>query len=156
MGATQLKLSDVEKGIIALLQANAPLMALKPQIQGLSSHQWDDQGNIIINPPAVLVLFDAGQDTPTGDTTRLTYDASYEFSLICGATDLSSTDNERNSVYALLAVVRAAIAGQRVSVDGGAASSSPVTLAGITAEQFSPNGAWYAQHIRVGKTAQFG
>jgi phage gp37-like protein len=160
---TQLKLADVEQGIITVLKANNPLMALHPQVQGLSSKDWDDQGNIIINPPAVLILFDGAQDTPTGDNTRLTYDTAYEFSLICGATDLSSTDNERNSVYALLAAVRAAVAGQRIPVDGntlpvqpGTASSSPVALGGIAMEQFSSNGAWYSQRIRVQKTAQFG
>jgi phage gp37-like protein len=154
--ATQFKIADVEQGLIALLQADAGLAALTKQVQGLSSKQWDEQGNILVIPPAVLVFFEGGSDTGSGDTVRMTYDAEYMFAIICGATDLSSTDKERAGAYALLGAVRAALAGQRVQVDGGSSSSFPLKLAGITLEQFDANGAWYTQRVLIGKTAQFG
>jgi hypothetical protein len=152
---TQFKLADVEKGIIATILANAGVAALNPQVQGLSSKHFDEQGNIIVLPPAVLVFFEQGQDSANGDMVRTTYKTMYSFCLFCGAADLSSTDNERNSAYALLAAVRVAIAGARLHLDGGTALSGPVGLAGITPEQFDTNGAWYCQRISVPMLAQF-
>ena len=154
--ATQLKPGDVEKAIIAALKANAAVIASGAQVQGLSSKAWDEQGNIIIVPPAMLVLLDAGVDQPSGDTTRLTYESEYTFSIFCGAADVSSTDNERNSAYALLAICRGAMAGQRLQIDSGANITFPVRLAGFTPEQFDYNGVWYSQRVAVGAVAQFG
>jgi len=155
MGATQFKLADVEQSVIATLKADAGIVALGAQVQGISSKQFDAQGNIIVNPPAILVFFEQGQDQTKGDTVRTTYQSDYYFCLFCGAADLSSTDNERNSAYSLIAAARAAIAGKRLSLDGGTDLTGPVGLAGITLEQFDDNGAWYCQRISVPKTAQF-
>jgi Domain of unknown function (DUF1834) len=154
--ATQFKIADVEQGLLTLLGANAGIQAITKQVQGLSSKNFDEQGNVLVVPPAVLVFFEGGADTPSGDTVRMTYDAEYSFGIICGAADLSSLDKERSSAYALVAAVRAAVAGQRVQVDGGASSSFPIKLAGVNLEQFDANGAWYTQRVLVGKTAQFG
>jgi Domain of unknown function (DUF1834) len=155
MAATQFKIDDVEKGIIAVLKADAGLVALKVQVQGLSSRHFDEQGNILVTPPAVLVFFNSGTEDSKADTVRTTYQVDYDFFLFCGAADISSTDNERSSAYAVLAATRAAIAGKRLSLDGGNVLSGPVGLAGIAPEQFDANGAWYSQHITVPKTAQF-
>jgi Bacteriophage Mu, Gp37 len=155
MGITQFKIADVELALISTLSADAGIQALKAQVQGLSSRQFDEQGNIIMTPPAVLVFFEQGQEDVKGDTVRTTYQADYLFCLFCGASDLTSTDKERSSAYELLAAVRAAIAGKRLDLDGGANSTGPVALAGITPEQFDTNGAWYCQRISVPKTAQF-
>jgi phage gp37-like protein len=155
MGATQFKLADVEQSLIAELKANAGIVALGAQVQGLSSKDMDEQGNIIITPPAVLVFFEQGQDDVRGDTVRTTYQSDYYFCIFCGAADLSSTDNERLSAYAVVAAVRAAIAGARLDLDGGANKTGPVGLNGITLEQFDSNGAWYCQRIGIPKTAQF-
>jgi hypothetical protein len=155
MGATQFKLADVEKGIITTLKADAGIIALAAQVQGVSSKQFDAKGNIIVMPPAILVFFEQGQDEMKGDTVRTTYQSDYYFCLFCGAADLSSTDNERNSAYALIAATRAAMAGKRLALDSATNLTGPVGLAGITLEQFDDNGAWYCQRISVPKTAQF-
>jgi hypothetical protein len=155
MGATQFKLADVEQSLIATLKADAGIISLAAQVQGISSKHFDDQGNIIVMPPAVLVFFEQGQDLVSGDTVRTTYQSDYYFCLYCGAADLTSTDKERIGAYNLIASVRAAMAGKRLSLDAGANLSGPVGLAGITLEQFDSNGAWYCQRIGVPKTAQF-
>jgi hypothetical protein len=155
MGATQFKVDDVEKSLIALLVADAGIMAFAAQVQGLSSKHFDDQGNIIVTPPAVLVFLENGQDQARGDITRTTYESDYYFCLFCGAADLSSTDKERSSAYKLVATVRAAVAGKRLQIDGGANLTGPIGLYGFTPEQFDSNGAWYCQRIAIPKTAQF-
>jgi hypothetical protein len=155
MPATQFKLADVEQSLIDTLKADAGITALNAQVQGLSSKDMDDQGNIIVTPPAVLVFFEQGQDVVSGDTVRTTIQADYSFCLFCGAADLTSTDKERMGAYAVIAAVRAAIAGKRLQLDAGATTTGPVGLAGITLEQFDTNGAWYCQRISVPKTAQF-
>ncbi|HKV94885.1 MAG TPA: hypothetical protein VJW20_20235 [Candidatus Angelobacter sp.] len=155
MGATQFKIADVEQSLIAALQADAGIQGLKAQVQGLSSKHFDEQGNIIVLPPAVLVFFEAGKDDGKNDTVRTTYQTDYDFCLFCGAADLTSTDKERTNAYILIATVRAAIAGKRLALDGGDNLSGPVGLNGITWEQADANGAWYCQRISVPKTAQF-
>jgi hypothetical protein len=155
MGATQFKVDDVEKSLIALLKADAGIVAFAAQVQGLSSKLFDEQGNIIVSPPAVLVFLENGQDQARGETTRTTYESDYSFCLFCGAADLSSTDNERSSAYKLLATTRAAVAGKRLALDAGANLTGPIGLNGFTPEQFDSNGAWYCQRISVPKTAQF-
>ena len=149
---TQLKINDVEAAIIATLRS----ALANTQVQGLSNKDWDEQGNIIVTPPAVLVMFELGEDKTQNDITRLTYDSEYQFVLFCGAADLSSTDSERNSCYVLVAGVRAAMAGQSLALDGGASKTFPVALAGIAPEQFDANGVWFSQRVRIGALAQFG
>jgi phage gp37-like protein len=155
MGATEFKLDDVEKGIIATLAADSGVLALSAQVQGLSSRHFDEQGNIIVMPPAILVSFNSGSDDCTQDTVRTTYQVDYEFFLLCGAADLSSVDKERSSAYVVIATARHAIAGKRFQLDSGAVLSGPAALAGIEPYQFDANGVWYLQKIRVPKTAQF-
>lgn len=155
MGVTQFKVADCEQGLIAALSADAGISGARIQVQGLSSKDIDEQGNIIVTPPAVLVLFEQGQDDTTHDTSRLTSEAEYAFCLFCGAVDMSSTDKERVSAYNVIALVRAAIAGKRLQLDAGNLSG-PTGLAGITLEQADKNGTWYCQRITVPKTAQFG
>jgi phage gp37-like protein len=155
MAATQFKLADVEQSIIATLKADAGIISLGAQVQGLSSKHFDDQGNIIVMPPAVLVFFEQGQDQARGDTVRTTYESDYYFCLFCGAADLTSTDKERIGAYNVVAAVRAAIAGKRLALDAGVSLTGPVGLAGVTPEQFDSEGAWYCQRINVPKTAQF-
>lgn len=155
MGATQFPVDDVEKSLIALVAADAGIIAFAAQVQGLSSKHFDDQGNIIVTPPAVLVFLEQGKDQARGDTTRTTYESDYSFCLFVGAADLSSTDKERSSAYKLLALTRAAVAGKRLPIDAGANVTGPIGLNGFTPEQFDTNGAWYCQRISVPKTAQF-
>jgi hypothetical protein len=155
MGATQFKIADVEKSLTLLLAADAGIVAFGAQVQALSSKDFDEQGNIIVMPPAVLVFFEGGQDSANGDMVRTAYKSEYSFCIFCGAADLSSTDNERNSAYALIAAVRKAVAGARLPLDLAQNKTGPVGLAGINPEQFDANGAWYSQKISVPMTAQF-
>jgi hypothetical protein len=155
MGVTQFKLADVEQSLIALLKADAGIVAFKAQVQGISSKQFDAQGNLIVMPPAVLVLFEQGQDVMSGDTVRTTYQSDYYFCLFCGAADLSSTDNERTGAYNLIAAVRAALAGKRLALDNATNLTGPIGLSGITMEQFDDKGVWFCQRIGIPKTAQF-
>ncbi len=154
--ATQFKVADVETSLISALQADTGLTALKVQVSALSSKQWDEQGNLLVIPPAVLVLFESAQDTLRGDITRKTYQSAYDFAVFCGAQDMTSPDKERTGCYAIISAVRFALAGIRLPLDAGADKTVPVQLLGVTPEQFGNDGVWYAVRARIEKTAQFG
>jgi phage gp37-like protein len=152
---TQFKVNDVEQALITTLKANSALTALKAQIAALSSNQFDQQGNLIVRPPAVLVLYDQTSDVAGNDTTRKTYKTVHEFSIFCGAKNLSSVDNERGDCETLVATVRAALAGQRLAIDAGSTQTPPIELNGVAREQFDTNGVWYSARVLVEAIAQF-
>ncbi len=152
---TQFKVNDVEQALITVLKANSALTALNSQIGALSSNQFDQQGNLIVRPPAVLVLYEQTADVAGNDTTRKTYKTVHEFSIFCGAKNLSSVDNERADCESLVATVRAALAGQRLLVDAGATQTPPVELNGVRREQFDSNGVWYSAGVLVEAISQF-
>ena len=108
-----------------------------------------------MRPPAVLILYEQTTDAPQNDTTRKTYTTVHEFSIFCGAKNLSSVDNERGDCENLVSTVRAALAGQRLPIDFGVNQTAPVELSGVVREQFDTNGVWYSARVRVAAISQF-
>lgn len=150
---TQFKIRDVEQAILQVLRGNAAITAANIQVAGLSSKDWDDQGMLIAVPPAALLLYERTTDDGSNDNNRLTYTTYHEFSVFCGAQDLSSVDNERLGCYDVIAKVRAALAGARLTIDG--VQTFPLELKGAAAEQFDRNGIWYSVPVISGMISQF-
>ncbi|HLJ87757.1 MAG TPA: phage protein Gp37 [Candidatus Angelobacter sp.] len=150
---TQFKIDDAENGLIAVLRSSPLLPGV--QVDGLSSKDFDEQGNLVAIPPAALVMFDATQDNPSQDPTRKTYQTYHDFLVFVGAQDLRTAQQERSSAQALVDSVRATLAGQRLPLDGGTSQTGPVELAGVSAEQYGKDGTWYSVRVRVQAIAQF-
>ncbi len=152
---TQFKVKDVEQALITTLKGNSQLTSLKAQIDALSSKDFDQQGDLIVRSPAVLVFYDQTIDEPRGDTTRKTYLTFHEFAILCGTRNLTSVDSERADCEHLVDTVRAALAGQRLTIDSGGFITPPVELNGVSREQYDAKGTVYAARIKVEAIAQF-
>lgn len=153
---TEFHIEDAEASIIAALAADAGVQALKAQVQAFTDQHLDQDGNIVVNAPAILPVYDATVDTQRPDNTCKTYETYHNFAVLCISNDLTSTDAERKSGQQLVAAVRKAMAGARLSLDAGAAKTLPVMLNGVERVQFDNNGVVYAVKIRVPAVAQFG
>ncbi|HLJ89572.1 MAG TPA: phage protein Gp37 [Candidatus Angelobacter sp.] len=148
---TQFRMDDCESGLIALLKASLPEAV---QVSALSSKDFDEQGTLLAVPPAALVMFDSTQDQ-SRDITRKTYQTYQDWVIFVGSEDLRDVSTERGGAQDLVQKVRAALAGQRIPLDGDSSFSGPIELAGTTAEQFGKDGTWYSVRVRVEAIAQF-
>jgi hypothetical protein len=150
--ATQLKLADVEAGIIGALKAGIP----DADVLSITRRQIDSEGNIVLNSsrPTVLVVLEGGGYIPLGDNQRISYGAELRWLALCFDQNLRSDADERAESYALVSKVVNAIAGQRIA-NGSDDRTEPAFVTGIEPFQLDDNGSWYAVRFSVGDTAQF-
>ena len=149
---TQLKPSEVQAALIAALKA---VLTSPIQVRGLTSRDITTDGNIIVVPPAVLVLLDAGEDAPAPNALRLDYLSTQRYLLLCGQRNLKDEDSERGEALDLLANVRDALAGLDMTIGDPGVEIAPIELGGFERFQFDANGTWYAQAVHVQERAQF-
>jgi phage gp37-like protein len=147
---TQLQPEMVENALVGALKAACNGV----NVQGLTEKQFDAEGNLIIVPPAALVMFDGETLQPTRDVTLQTYEATQRYLVIVGARDLSGEGAERLSAMSIVSQVRNALAGLTLTLEDGN-KTMPIALAGVERFQFDPNGTWYAVLIDVEAVAQF-
>src|SRR5574341_420371 len=151
---TQLKPGEVEAALIAQLLTS--LAASAPEVRGLSSSDIDSEGNIVLRKtqPTVLVYWDGEALSPARDNTRTNYNAGSRFVVLCFDQNLRSTQKEREDAYGLVALVRDALAGQKLTLPGGA-KTMPLELVGAEPFQIDNNGSWYAVRVVAPSMAQF-
>jgi hypothetical protein len=149
---TQMKIQDVEAALIELCQNI--LAEEKIEVQGVSSRVVDAEGNLIVNPPIVLVYFEGESPSSRSDNLRRTYQVQQLFSLLCGTADFSSRDSEREGAYELLSTLREGLAGARLTLADGH-KTMPITLSGVAPEQVDEKGVWYSLKLVIEAVAQF-
>jgi hypothetical protein len=149
----QLDPDIVEAKLIVLLQG---VFGAGTEVRGLTSGDIDEQGNLLVKPPACLVLLDGGDDV-CSENKRLSYWASQRWFLVAGAMNLQSTGQERLDALKMIATLRRGISGKTLDLDGdGNADTSPILLGGFDRFQFDAGGTWYAQKIVVDAAIYFG
>jgi hypothetical protein len=148
--ASQIKLEDVD----AALQAALVAANLGAQVSGISTENFDDEGNLILVPPAVLVLFDSEVLSAHRSNTKLDYTSDKQFAILCGARVFSGDKDERNAAYQLVSKVKDALAGLKLTLADGS-KTEPITLVGVNRELFDNNGTWHSVMVRVSGTAMF-
>jgi hypothetical protein len=143
----------VETALIALIQG---VLGANVEVRGLTSGDIDEQGNLLVTPPACLVLLDGGDDGGS-DNKRVTYNSSQRWFLVVGSVNLQSVGAERLDALRMLATLRAGVAGKTLDLDGdGAADVAPMLLGGFDRFQFDVKGTWYAQKIVAEAAVYFG
>jgi phage gp37-like protein len=94
---TQLKPEMVENALVAALKA-----ALQGvNVAAITEKDIDAEGNLIVVPPAVLVMFDAEALQPTRENTQTDYSATQRYLILVGTRDLSGETAERLSAKKL-------------------------------------------------------
>lgn len=152
--STELRIEDVEAALLTLLQGDAGLQAAGVQVAAITDKTVDAEGNLIVTLPAVLPMYAGSSDIPRGDTTRTTYSTNHEFTIWCGAQDLSSVDSERAACKKLVSLTRHAVAGKRLTLaDSG--KTHPIALNGVDFLEFNTDGTWYGAKIVIGGASQF-
>jgi hypothetical protein len=147
---TQLKPETVENALVVALAAALAGV----NVQALTEKDIDAEGNLVVVPPVVLVMFDVETLLPTRDVTLQTYTAVQRHLAICGTRDLSGVGAERLSAKGLVSQVRDAAAGLRLTLEDGTITM-PTAVAGVERFQFDKNGTWYAVLLDVQALAQF-
>jgi phage gp37-like protein len=149
--ASQLKVDQVEKALITALKG--ALASANVQVQGLTAESFDQDGNLVIVPPAVLVLFSSNTYAAGKDHLKLDYQSDKEFQILCGARDPRS-ENERLGAYDVVNRVLDALAGLKLALDANT-KTEPIFPMRVELFQFTVDGTWYSVHVNVGGIAQF-
>lgn len=139
-----MKLAEVENAIIALIEAALPGVS----VQTAASQHFDDDGNILAIPPAVLVIYGGGQGQPN-DVRGLSYVANPRWLLAAGASNLRGALEEQQGdaaggvagAYDLLDALRA-LAGKKLSLASG--GGGLLVWRGEDLLQHTNDGTWYA------------
>jgi phage gp37-like protein len=138
-----MKLAEIENALIALVEAALPGVT----VQTAASQHFDDEGNILAIPPAVLVIYAGGQGEAR-DVRGLTYEAHPRWMLAAGASNLRGALEEQQGdavggllgAYDLLDALRA-LAGKILNLTP---SGGLLVWRGDELLQHDNDGTWYA------------
>lgn len=141
----QLKPAAVETAIVDLLKKD--LKADGVAVDAVSDRSFDQDGNLVVNPPAALVLWSGASFGDGQDNLLTQYDARHPVAILCGARSLRGSDDERLGAQQLVAKVVNSLAGARLVLADG--KTPPIAVQGVELFQFSPNGTWYSVTVEV-------
>lgn len=153
---TKFNPGDVEAALLAALPDLIQIGgAVALELKGISSEHFDEDGNLVLRKiaPTVLLYFENEQASEPKEITRTTYESLQTWVLLCFQQSLRSTADERAKTYSLVAQVRDAIGGLRLTLPDG--RTMPTKYLGCELYQFDKNGTWYAVRAGVNALAQF-
>lgn len=137
--------------IQALLQAQ---LGAGVDVDSIGSNDFDEQGDLTINPPAARVLFideKAGQPV---DPQNATYNAEQAFAVLCAAEDISSVQAQRSASAQLAGQVKHILTGARLVLANGT-QTEPLMYMGTTPLPTKAIGMAYVAQFVVPNIAQF-
>lgn len=125
------------------------------QVKQLSSEHFGDDGDIVVKPPAVLVMWVKESMQPNrGDNTRTTYQPTQLLDFFCGDIDLRSAEEETGAALKLVTKLRDEMAGARFTLADGT-KTQPAALGDTEIAQVNKNGSWYVTRIGIQHSAVF-
>ena len=125
------RIDYIEAALLALLNMDlAAAYGAKVSIDSLGDDDFDDQGRLVLSPPAVRVRFLHSSDNPARDNQRLTYQTPLSFEILCFESGLRSSADERKQTLIIVAAVRDVLAGTRLQLSDGS-KTMPITLNGV-------------------------
>ena len=158
------RIDYVEAALLALLIANLPaayataldVVSAPVNIDSLGDQDFNEEGQLVLQPPSVRVRFTAAPYDPARDNRRLTYQAHPQFEILCFESSLRSKADERKQTLILVGVVQDQLSGARLNLADGS-KSMPITLGPlrlVETEQ-GPVDQLFTQAIEVEGFAQF-
>lgn len=127
-----MRIDYVEAALIALLQAKMTAAFGAPvQVDSLGSKDFNEQGTLILKPPAIRVQFGGAEYDPLHDNQRLTYEAGVPFDILCFESSLRSKADERKQTLALVAIAQNQLAGARLTLQDES-RTQPLTMKGVS------------------------
>lgn len=126
-----LRIDYAEAALLVLLQTKLPTAYGSPvDTQSLGDKDFDDDGNLVLQPPSTRLRFrGAGYDN-LRDNQRLTYEAGLTFEVLCFQSSLRGKADERLQTLQLVAAVQDQIAGARLALQDGS-RTQPITMVAV-------------------------
>ena len=154
--SSQLRIDQAEAALIAMLEAKMQAAYGSPvQVDSLGDKDFDDDGTLILQPPAIRVRYTGTKFASLRDNSGLTYMAEHVWEVLCFESSLRSKEDERAQTLALVAVALNQLAGARLQLADGS-TTPPVKLEGVSLV-IAPGAAdqSFGISIVVGGPAQF-
>jgi hypothetical protein len=162
--STTFRVDYVEAALLDLLNTNLPaayaaelgVPSASIDIDSLGDDDFNEDGQLILNPPSIRLRFGAAEYGTLRDSRRLTYQAEPQFEVLCFESSLRSKADERKQTLVLVGVVQDQLSGARLDLADGS-KSMPITLgrlALVETEQ-GPVDQLFSQTIIVEGIAQF-
>lgn len=162
--STTFRIDYVEAALLALLTSNLPgayattlgVASAPIDIDSLGDNDFNEDGQLVLNPPSVRLRFSVAGYNTLRDSRRLTYQAEPQFEVLCFESSLRSKADERKQTLVLVGVVQDQLSGARLDLADGS-KSMPITLgrlALVETEQ-GPVDQLFSQAITVEGISQF-
>jgi hypothetical protein len=123
-------------------------------VAAICEKDFNEDGEIIMNPPSVRVFFDSEVATSTSDTQRLSYLVDGRYVVLCADQDYTSVIAQGFASLQLVAQVKSILAGARLQLSGGDVSD-PLIWAATDRLPVDGVGVAYAVGFIVPGLAQF-
>lgn len=155
--SSTLRIDYVEAALLALLNAKlAAAYGSKVYIDSLGDKDFDENGRLVLTPPAVRVRFKGAGYNTGRDNQRLTYQGTMPFEILCFQSSLRSPADERKQTLVLVATVQDVLAGARLLLADNT-KTEPVTMVDVNLVETEegPVDQLFAVGIDVNGFAQF-
>jgi hypothetical protein len=134
------RIDYVEAALLQLLQTVMPaaygteLGSEGPaavNIDSLGDDDFDEDGQLVLQPPSLRVRFRDDPYNPARDNQRLTYQSHQSYEILCFESSLRSKADQRKQTLVLVSVVLDQLAGARISL-ADSSKTFPVSVLGVT------------------------
>jgi phage gp37-like protein len=142
---------EIEAALLARLKSRLAGV----QVAGLTAEDFDEHGDLIVEPPAALVAFQREGLDPRMDGDARTYISRQNFVVLCGARNMRGTADERVSALELVEQASVALAGARLLIPSSQQGPAWALLRGVEMVKFDERGTWYALRVEIESVAQF-
>ena len=154
------RIDYVEAALLALIRAKLPIAYGAPvSTESLGDDDFDENGNLILRPPATRVRFRGARYQSLRDNQALTYEPVMPFEILCFEQNLRGPEEERQQTLVLVATVLDVVAGARLTLaDEESTRTMPIRIVAVDPVDMEqgPVDQHFAIHIDVEGIAQFG
>jgi phage gp37-like protein len=126
--SSQFPIDQIEPALIQLLARNVGTRyGAAVDIESLGDQDFNEDGNLILNPPAIRVRYSDGNFGNLRDNRRLTYQATFDYEILCFESSLQSEADQRLQTLKLVSIVLDELAGARITLADNS-RSMPITI----------------------------
>jgi hypothetical protein len=127
--SSNFRIDYVEAALLTLLGSHSFSQAYGARISvdSLGDKDFDEDGRLVMQPPALRVRFADGGYANLRDNQRLTYEAKIAFEILCFESSLRSPADQRKQTLVLVATVLDQLAGARLALADGS-QTMPLTI----------------------------
>lgn len=151
------RIDYVEAALLALLNANlAGAYGSPVNIDSLGDKDFDENGELVLQPPSVRLRFVGAGYKNLHDNQRLTYQAGMPFEILCFESSRRSPADQRRQTLVLVAAVQDQMAGARLALSD-AEVSFPIEMKSVALVAQGSGGVdqLFSVVVEVGGSCQF-